>query len=248
MLAQRFDNWESQRQKKLEIKRLEKGDPDDEELTFRPATGRPEEEPRRTHEEFLRDQEAYVQKIRKKQQALAEQSTAESTGKPSLLNPAAKKQKGDKPVHERLYSLGQLQLAKQQQAATMRDEELAQPLTSPEAPSISARKQSAAPDSNGAAGDQPAQAGRPLPPPGEADLQDPRVVRTVEELKQLQERLDKKAAEEEEKNKALQDHRNKNKSIAEKMTTEKFKKDFEQVMADMKESEDWKEGDRINFE
>ena len=41
---------------------------------------------------------------------------------------------------------------------------------------------------------------RTRPPPGEADLHVPRVVRTVEELKQLQERLDKKAAEEEEKN------------------------------------------------
>ena len=49
MLAQRFDNWESQRQKKLEIKRLEKDDPDEEELTFRPATGRPEEAHRRIH-------------------------------------------------------------------------------------------------------------------------------------------------------------------------------------------------------
>ena len=32
------------------------------------------------------------------------------------------------------------------------------------------------------------------------------------------------------------------------MTTEKFNKDFDQVMADMKESEDWTEGNRITFE
>ena len=32
------------------------------------------------------------------------------------------------------------------------------------------------------------------------------------------------------------------------MTTEKFKKDFEQIMADMKASEDWEEGQKINFE
>ena len=54
-MAQRFENWESQRQRKIELKRQEKENPKDQEYTFRPATGRPEEEPRRTHEEFLRD-------------------------------------------------------------------------------------------------------------------------------------------------------------------------------------------------
>ena len=59
--------------KKIEGKRLEKEEPDAEELTFRPATGRPENEPVRTHNQFLRDQEAYVQKKRKKQKDLEEQ-------------------------------------------------------------------------------------------------------------------------------------------------------------------------------
>ena len=52
--------------KKIESKRIEKEDPDEEELTFRPITGRGENEPVRTHNQFLRDQEAYVQKKRKK--------------------------------------------------------------------------------------------------------------------------------------------------------------------------------------
>ena len=59
-MAQRFDNWENQRMKKIESKRIEKEDPDEEELTFRPITGRGENEPVRTHNQFLRDQEAYV--------------------------------------------------------------------------------------------------------------------------------------------------------------------------------------------
>jgi len=63
-LAQKFGNWESQRQKKIELKRMEKADPEEEELTFRPSTGRPDTEPVRTHNQFLRDQEAYVQKRR----------------------------------------------------------------------------------------------------------------------------------------------------------------------------------------
>ena len=35
-----------------------------------------------------------------------------ASGKPNLLSPSAKKMKGEKPAYERLYSLGQLQLAK----------------------------------------------------------------------------------------------------------------------------------------
>ena len=43
MLAQRFDNWESQRQQKIEIKKMEKDDPEEGELTFQPSIGRPED-------------------------------------------------------------------------------------------------------------------------------------------------------------------------------------------------------------
>ena len=32
------------------------------------------------------------------------------------------------------------------------------------------------------------------------------------------------------------------------MTTERFNKDFELVLADMKDQENWKEGERINFD
>ena len=154
-------------------------------------------------------------------------------------------------MHERLYSLGQLQLAKQQQAAAMRDEELSKQLqatASPDREAISARRASAPNDSKAEGEPAKERQERPLPPPGQADLQDPRVVRNVEDLKQLQERINKKAAEEEQRNKAEQDFKNKNKNVAQKMTLEKFNKDFEQVMADMKASEDWEEGQKINFE
>ena len=56
-----------------------------------------------------------------------------ASGKPNLLSPSAKKMKGEKPAYERLYSLGQLQLAKQQQAAALRDLELASRPMSPDA-------------------------------------------------------------------------------------------------------------------
>ena len=54
-LAQRFNNWEDNRQKKIEVKRMEKEDPDQEELTFQPDVGRENPEPIRSHDEFLRD-------------------------------------------------------------------------------------------------------------------------------------------------------------------------------------------------
>ena len=60
--------------------------------------------------------------------------------------------------------------------------------------------------------------------------------------------MQQKAAQQEEKEKALNDKKNYIKSKAEKMTIEKFNKDFEQVMTDMKDSEDWTEGQRITFE
>ena len=41
-------------------------------MSFRPPTGRQDAEPVRSHDQFLRDQEAYVQKRRQKQQKLEE--------------------------------------------------------------------------------------------------------------------------------------------------------------------------------
>ena len=108
---------------------MEKEEPDAQELTFRPNTGRPEAEAVRSHNQFLRDQEAYVQKRRKKQQDLEEQiKQKEQSDKPILHNPSQKKGKGEKPVHHRLYTQGQLLLAKRQQQEIARESEISQPL------------------------------------------------------------------------------------------------------------------------
>ena len=63
--------------------------------------------------------------------------------------------------------------------------------------------------------------------PRKTDLNDPAVRQNVQDVAKVQHKVQQKAAEKEEKEKALHDHKNYVKSKAEKMTIAKFKKDFE---------------------
>ena len=70
----------------------------------------------------------------------------------------------------------------------------------------------------------------------------------LQDINAIAEKRHEKETEKEKRAKAQKDQRDKNRSVALAMTTAKFGKDFDQVMADMKESEDWTEESRISFE
>lgn len=68
-----------------------------------------------------------------------------------------------------------------------------------------------------------------------------------EDIDAIAEKRHRKTAAEREKERAAKEQRDKNRSVALRMTTAKFNKEFEQVIADMKESEEWTEDSRIDF-
>lgn len=68
-----------------------------------------------------------------------------------------------------------------------------------------------------------------------------------EDINAIAEKRHQKTAAEREKERAAKEQKDKNRSVALRMTTAKFNKEFEQVIADMKESEEWTEDSRIDF-
>jgi len=68
-----------------------------------------------------------------------------------------------------------------------------------------------------------------------------------EDIDAIAEKRHRRTAAEREKETAAKEQRDKNRSVALRMTTAKFNKEFEQVIADMKESEEWTEDSRIDF-
>ena len=53
--VKKLSDWELERQRKLDEKRLQKMDPTEEECSFKPIVNHKDGDRRRTHEEFLAD-------------------------------------------------------------------------------------------------------------------------------------------------------------------------------------------------
>lgn len=105
--VKRFAAWEQDRVRKLEAKRQEKKDPAVEECSFAPKINRSENERPRTKEQFLADQQAFLERQNLRHERIRQEvAELECPHKPQLMNPQPKKKKGEKQVHDRLYHAG----------------------------------------------------------------------------------------------------------------------------------------------